>query len=208
SAVVTVPIRVDATYPLISYKDVAIIEPGNDFVAVEATTDGLNWQTLKKYDASLHNDWQATFDAEESGTRAMLKEHQIDLTETFNDGDLILIRFRLKSNETVDAWGWAVDDLYIQEEPTGIFQPETTASFDVFPNPSSGTINIRAEGFTGESLDAILYNIHGQQVKQYNLIKTDQEIFQLTDNSLLGGYYVLKLQSAGQNIHVQRVVVE
>ena len=128
------PITVSASAATLTYKDVAIVEPINDKVIVEGSIDGENWTELSSYDASNSSSWKSAFDSGISGDEKMAEEQNIDLLEYFNAGDVILIRFRMESNESIQAYGWAIKDLYIQEERV-LSVNSTKRYVSVSPNP-------------------------------------------------------------------------
>lgn len=132
------PIKVNASSPLLHYRDIAIVEPVNDYVVVEATSNGLDWIALAPaYDATGNATWLSAYNAGQPGHKSMFVDHVIDLSETFTDNDEILIRFRMKTSPATNAWGWAIDFVNIQMEPTGIEDPESAVqSFSLYPNPA------------------------------------------------------------------------
>lgn len=155
----TVPIIVAETNAFISYKDIAIIEPGEpgtvfgdeefwDYVVVEGTKDGINWLPLADgYDCRYDPAWLNAYNSSSSGTSEMFRSHEINLLNTFNPGDQILIRFRLFADGFVTGWGWAIDDLEIQDRLTGIQDmkneiPKTFSLSQNYPNPFNPTTKI------------------------------------------------------------------
>lgn len=148
------PIVVTNTYPFFFYRDVAIVEPGltgstfgqpdfKDYVVVEATKDGVHWIPLADgYNASFNASWLAAHTSNQPGSVTQFVDHTINLTTRFAVGDTLLFRFRLFSDETVTSWGWSVDDLYIQQEPTGIEESATTDGMELYPNPTTGPVTL------------------------------------------------------------------
>jgi hypothetical protein len=169
------PIRVKATNAFINFREVALVETGlsgalpgtpdfNDYVVVQGSTDGINWQNLlDEYDASSHSDWE---EAIGSGTGDLLKFRAIDLLNTFQANDEILVRFVLRSNSTINHWGWAIDNLRIQTDNViaGIDREQFENSFSVYPNPVNGlSINIANPKQSSNSLIK-MYSNNGQLV--------------------------------------------
>ncbi|MCE2957100.1 MAG: T9SS type A sorting domain-containing protein [Flammeovirgaceae bacterium] len=59
-------------------------------------------------------------------------------------GTQVLFRFRLKSdNDNVTGWGWSIDNLFIQQQPTGVEPASTIEAFSIFPNPTDGKSTVR-----------------------------------------------------------------
>lgn len=139
------PVRVASSNAILYYRDIAIVEPINDYVVVEATQNGLDWIELTpRYDARLNPSWLNAFNAAQPGNKSMFVNHEINLLDFFDPGDEILIRFRMKTNATVNGWGWAIDMVAIQQAPTGLeYQPDSITSVSVFPNPADDQISIR-----------------------------------------------------------------
>ncbi|MBU1095481.1 MAG: T9SS type A sorting domain-containing protein [Bacteroidetes bacterium] len=152
------PIIVNQTNPMMSYSDIAIVEPGaegsvfgevafNDYVVVEGSKKLGEWiPVIIGYDSNLFPEWK---NAWSSGGlyRKLFKTHQINLTDTFDPGDTVLIRFRLHSNSTVTGWGWSIDSLQIQDFPLGTSSYDGVEfSFSLkqnYPNPFNPTTTIK-----------------------------------------------------------------
>ena len=151
-AILKQPIIVTADFPFFFYRDVAIVEPGaagsvfgqpqfKDYVIVEGTKDGVTWiPLLDGYDASFNSDWLNTYTSNQPGNVAQLLDHTLNLTSVFAAKDTLLFRFRLFSDASVTSWGWSIDELYIQQKPTGIEDAITAATLEVFPNPTLGPV--------------------------------------------------------------------
>ncbi len=156
----TVPIIVASLNAFLAYKDIAIVEPGDDgsvfgdenfwdYVVVEGTKDGINWIPLADgYDCRYDPVWLSAFNSSLSGNPTMFRSHEINLLNTFVPGDQILVRFRLYADGFVTGWGWAIDDLEIQGRLVGV-ETETNnlpAAFSLsqnYPNPFNPTTKIR-----------------------------------------------------------------
>lgn len=217
-----VPILVDNEDAMLTYRDVAIVEPGEpgtqfgdaefwDYVIVEATTDGITWQPLLDgYDARADVDWHATYNNNDDGTEALMVEHTINLLDTFAPGEVIFLRFRLFADANSHGWGWAIDDIVIQEreDDTGIanedeadvpgrfalaqnypnpFNPATTIPFSV---PRSGPVTIRVYDVQGRLIATVadgLYPAGSHQV-------------QWKAGSLASGIYYYRLETPGMSL--------
>ena len=142
------PIRVSLTMPILFYRDIGIVEPENDSIVAEATRDGLDWVALAPgYDASFEGDdgsaWKNAYLNQRPANTAMFVKHEIEFSDKFDAGDLLLFRFRLVSGPAVTAWGWALDYVSIQELPVAEEPALANDSpLSVFPNPTTGKITI------------------------------------------------------------------
>lgn len=131
-----VPIRVaeDRLSAVISFNEIVLVEPGEpnaefgedefwDYVIVEGSNDnGTTWEPLLDgYDCRAQRTWESTYndelngaDSEAEGNEGLFREREINIQNTFDAGEEILIRFRLFSDPFARGWGWAIDDLRIQ----------------------------------------------------------------------------------------------
>jgi photosystem II stability/assembly factor-like uncharacterized protein len=179
------PIIVAKKNATFNYKDVAIVEPGDpgapfgsagfyDYVIVEGTKDGINWKQLEDgYNADYAEQWRAAFDEGLPGTDSLYIKHSVNLLETFTPGDTVFFRFRLYSDGAVAGWGWAVDDLAIQENYTGVNKftlvnantgkdIKTLANNDTINLVTAGrNLNIRAMSYP-DSLGSVVFELDGQ----------------------------------------------
>jgi hypothetical protein len=125
------------------YGDIAIVEPGNDQVRIEATKNGLDWVPLRQpYDAAFDGDtdgnWLAAFVNHQNASSDMIVHHEVDISKNFSAGDLLLFRMQMNSSATVTAWGWAVNYISIQEPPLSTEQAAASRSLSLYPNPTKG----------------------------------------------------------------------
>lgn len=192
------PVRVAEDNALIEYEDIAIVEPGlegaafgtadfKDFVVVEATKNGLDWIALADgYDARKNSNWLNAFSTSTPGSKSMFQKHTLDLSNTFNTGDTLLIRYRLFSNASVNGWGSAVNYFLIQQAPTGLEQDaDKSKTFSIFPNPASteitirfsllkpGPVSIEIIDGTGKLLQQSSLGIQNSGAKEFKMSVTD-----------------------------------
>jgi hypothetical protein len=178
----TVPIIVADSQAILSYDDVAIIEPGEpgtvfgntefwDYVVVEGTPDGINWIPLADgYDARFDPVWLSAYNSSSSGNSTMYRNHQFDLLNNFSSGEQILIRFRLFADGFVTGWGWVIDNLEIQQSGiVNIGAPgeiaETYQLSQNYPNPFNPTTRINFRIAARNKVKLIVYNTLGQKVR-------------------------------------------
>ncbi len=214
------PIIVTSTHPFFFYRDIAIVQPGlasavfgqpefKDYVVVESTKDGFTWVPLKNgYNSSANASWQTTFNNSQSGTLAMEVDEDVNLTNTVAVGDTLLFRFRLSSNNDGTAgWGWSIDDLYIQQVPTGIEPVVAGFKADVYPNPTKGPLFVNYSLPAPSPVTITLYDISGRSIGFFNLGEQragehDQDI----TTELRSGTYLLRLKT-DQGQLVRKVIV-
>ncbi|GIV36828.1 MAG: hypothetical protein KatS3mg032_1207 [Cyclobacteriaceae bacterium] len=130
-------------------------------------------------------------DSKAIGTLNYFKPNRLDLLESFASGDTVHIRFRLHSDAERNGWGWAIDNLRIQDRVTAL-NPERNA-FAIFPNPFTDVLHIHRPLQQPETIQ--LFNLLGQCVFQGNLYAAESSI----DLSFLpSGIYLLTRRLSGR----------
>jgi hypothetical protein len=214
----TIPIIVSGNNATLEYEDVALIEPGEpgtvfgddqfwDYVIVEGTRDGIKWFPLADgYDARFDPVWQNAYNSSTPGDSTMYRSHQIDLQNTFSAGESILIRFRLFADAFVTGWGWAIDNLRIQENATGILEadqlPDSYHLYPNFPNPFNPNTAIKYQIPRGDHVILEIYDLLGRRVKTLVNKKvkagTHQVVWNGTDiwdNQVASGIYLYRIKT-------------
>lgn len=220
SATLRKPIRIASSNTLMRYDEIAIVqgqsstipfgtEAFNDFVIVEGSKDGgITWLPfLNGYDANILSAWLSAFTNGGSGTQNMFRSRIIDLTQSgnFTTNDEVIIRFRLFADAISNGWGWAIDNLYIQDPVTGL-ELKSMPSISVYPNPSKDFININSKLNAGEKLSIQLMQQNGQEMTLEVVDAIDGEVnHQLDLSHLPNGFYLLRL-SKGDTVEIRKVV--
>ncbi|MFT6807126.1 MAG: photosystem II stability/assembly factor-like uncharacterized protein [Saprospiraceae bacterium] len=200
---------------ILSYKDVAIIEKGEngsvfgsvdfyDFVVIESSLDGINWTPIRDgYDASFNADWLSAYNLNAAGSSELFVAHEISLSEQFEQGDIVLLRFRLSADPAANGWGWAIDDFIIAKEmTTPIIEIEVTA-MKIYPNPTSDRIWIDID----KSLNykkAQISNISGQIQGSWSLEGLQHLEIDVTQYA--PGVYLMKLGNERDQT-IQQIVI-
>ncbi len=219
-AVLKQPIKLTADYPFFFYRDVAIVEPGlagaafgqsqfKDYVVVEATQDGVTWIPIENgYDASFNSNWLAAYSNGQSGNATLFVDHNVDLTSKFNVGDTLLFRMRLFSDNAITSWGWAIDDLYIQQKPTGLADPMNHwVSLQAYPNPSQRSFTASFTIAEPSPVALTVHDLSGRVVYtkswQRKAPGEHDEIITLDNGS---GLYLLKVKT-NKGQQVQKIMM-
>lgn len=199
SAILLAPIIV--TSGSIAYQDVAIVT-ANDSVFVEGTKDGITWKPIASgYNAKASTTWLNALNNSQNGDPTMSVSETFNLKTSFASNDTILIRFRLHTNnETSTAWGWSIDNLYIQQTPTEV-QPTSLDSFSVFPNPSSsGKFNVQFSLTKDSEVSIDVWDMTGRTILSTRLGLQDQGNHQYPINleSTNAGLYIIRMKTVDE----------
>jgi len=229
------PIRVASSGAIMQYDDIALVEPGAvsdytdplffDYVIVEGSKDGINWlPLLNGYDATYDEQWLSTFNSNFAGNvstgvgnASMFRTHTINLLHTFSAGDVIFVRFRLSSDPLVVGWGWAIDNINIQNSVTTVDEINkipTEFSLDQnYPNPFNPSTNIKYSLPVESNVVLKIFDITGQEIKtlvnefQTNGYKTI--IWNGTNNigqPVSSGLYVYRIE-AGKFVESKKMIL-
>lgn len=170
-----------------SFDEVVLVEPGElgtvytedlfwDFVIVEGSKDnGKSWLPVTEgYDSGADVLWNSHFTnnlkssvSAASGSESMFLRQTIDLTADtpFEEGDTVLFRFRLASDQQVTGWGWAIDNLEIQKS-VATEADETLAedNVSIYPNPFQNSIFVDGIESDGSDLEVTVTDLYGKTV--------------------------------------------
>ncbi|MBI9062410.1 MAG: hypothetical protein JEZ14_10520 [Marinilabiliaceae bacterium] len=162
------------------YRDIAFVEPGSsgtkfgdaeywDYVVVEGTKDGINWLPLSDgYDVNYSSKWSGYAGADLTkvpNSESLYESHTIDLHDVFTARDTLLIRFRLYSDQESVGWGWIIDDVCIQNEGTGLFNPHSApeGTLTLAPNPvADDFVRVRLEADAVGEVMVSIYSVNGK----------------------------------------------
>ena len=197
------PVKINSTFPMLYYADVAIVEPDIDSVVIEATKNGIDWISLSpSYNASKDASWQLAYTNNQPGLNSMFVQHEVDISKVFSAGDTLLFRLRMISGNSSPAWGWAIDFISIQEVPLGIPETVPASPITVYPNPSSGQINITYDLQKSAEVTVEIIDLFGRITATTTV--GQREAGAHTDHLDLGnnpatGTYIIKLIANGES---------
>jgi hypothetical protein len=201
---------------LMSFREVVLVEPGEpgsqfgdedfwDYVIVEGSRTGTgDWLPLiEGYDSRAKSSWKTIYErgiegnnSTEVGRASYYVNRELSLVENgnFQEGDTIFIRFRLFSDPYAHGWGWAIDDLRIQDPPTAFEQLEySPGEILVFPNPVHDHLFVRGS-FKSKvgKLTIAVFNGYGQLLSKQEIAPGSNQLRHTVDvESLRPGLYLI-----------------
>ena len=210
SFVLLYPIKIRSEDSFLEFEEVVLVEPGagddynspafGDYVIVEGSLDRETWiPVVPGYDSRKHVDWLNYYngniqngDSRAIGTLNYFKKNRINLLETFDPEDVVFLRFRLFSNQLNSGWGWAIDNLKIQDQITSLVKERSLEA--LFPNPVIDLLQIRLTHSEGAQL--LIFNGLGQNVLDNWLNDRENSI---DVSGLPTGIYVVRILSRGSS---------
>jgi hypothetical protein len=180
------PIINDANGMIITYMDLALVEPGEegsvfgsedfyDYVIIEGSKNwGKTWFPLVAgYDCRYVKSWETAYNSlivnnnsTYIGQESMLQKRTVfpKISEYISGGDTMMIRFRLFSDPYARGWGWVIEDLHIGPVIDNV-EKTNYESAVVFPNPGKGMIRINDPELMGKKIWYDIYNSIGTHIK-------------------------------------------
>lgn len=216
-----VPIKINDENPVIKFDEIVLVEPGEngsvfgdpdfyDYVIVEGSKDlGVTWLPfLNGYDSRAVSSWRSHYNSNISddnslatGTPLHFRERTIDMltSEHFEEGDEVLIRFRLFADQAARGWGWAIDNLSIQEPVTGIEQA-LDKNLKVYPNPANEKIFVEINVPENETTFRII-NLQGKEVYRENVTTIENtQRREINISNYPTGLYLIKMQFSDYSV--------
>lgn len=209
------PITISNQNTYLRFDEIALIEghPGgavfgtpafSDYVIVEGSKDGgVTWHPfLDGYDIIGQPAWVSAFNSQSNGTSALFRTRGIDLAESgdFVATDNVIIRFKLFANETINGWGWAIDNLYIQDPITDT-EKDLESAITVYPNPAKGNITVEVRGLSSPYYNIQLTNVQGKQVYTAQGEAVNGKMSHTIEADYFpAGLYVVKISNEGRSV--------
>lgn len=235
------PIRIknDPDSAIIRFDEVVLVEPGEagaafgttdfyDYVIVEGSNNGVDWIPFANgYDSRNDKLWLDAFNSQSqpdpanaqvpnstaTGNKNLFLPREINMLRNgrFKGGDVVLIRFRLFTDQLSWGWGWAIDNLKIQTPPPPIItstEPKGDPDFSIGPNPAPEEVTIRTKLAKPGLVRIEVVNMLGAKVilKEVN---SPTVAFQhkINTTELSNGTYILKVYQ-DNNLTWRRFVVQ
>ncbi len=215
----------------ISFREVVLVEPGEtrsvfgdenfwDYVIVEASKNGTGeWlPLLDGYDSRENTTWLSTYNSLIEGNNSIAtgqESYYVDrmfkLTDSghFQEGDTIVLRFRLFSDPYANGWGWVIDDLKIQDPSTTVdlvdFSP---GELLVYPNPAAEKLFVKGSfKLKAGAVKLSILNTQGQLLKQELFGDVARELYEGIDvQSFVPGLYLVVFEFENGQVFTQKFV--
>lgn len=207
---------------IISFDEVVLVEPGEpgtvfgddefwDYVILEGSSDyGKTWLPLiDGYDSRANSSWLTVYNSSISnqnsqaeGSRDLYINRQFSLTEkgNFQEGDTVLIRFRLFSDPYANGWGWAIDNLRIQQPVSVNIRDVLSPGHILFwPNPFSHTLNWRYSAEVPVSeLEFEIFDLTGRLIQRNQVGNIYPGMSaQLPVSDIPSGFFIISVKADG-----------
>jgi len=226
------PIIIEPGRPVIEFDEVVLVEPGDpntvfgqdqfwDFVVVEGRRQGTQeWIPFADgYDSTDNPVWLNAYRSGLSGTPpssltagrlSQFRNRKINMIESgdFALGDTISMRFRLFSDPAVFGWGWAIDNLEIQNLDTAVDDFVDEQNFEVLPNPASDVVMVTLNlEDTAEEMQITIVDITGRLIQERTLSNRSLRVREQMDISdLESGVYLVNVIFNNRDIITKKMI--
>lgn len=206
------PIRISAANPLMVFDEIVLAEFSGtavkDFVTLEGSKDGATWETIvAPYSSNANSVWSSAFTANTTPNTAFFKPRLVNLTESgkFKADDVILLRFRLQSDDLRNGWGWAIDNLSIQGPITGAETP-AEPGVHVFPIPADESLVIDVAA-APQPVRGQIITLQGHTVWQKEWGPLGQAVSETVSTiNWPNGVYLIRIQTA-DGVTAKKVII-
>ncbi len=225
-AMLRVPIILKRDSATITFDEIVLVEPGEngsefgdqdfyDYVVVEGNIGG-NWYPLfDGYDSRADSNWERVFNSSATqgnvpnstgkGTPALYKTRTINIyggnyiTNPALAGSQMLLRFRLYSDQFVNGWGWAIDNLAVQKPAPKPLANESVVKNEILtvsPNPAAEFVNLKLPVARPQKVKVDIFSAIGESVYSEEISVQEGELNkQLSVRSYAPGTYVARVSS-------------
>jgi len=230
------PIILKERNALIEFDEIVLVEPGEantaytderfwDYVIVEGKKNGeAEWLPfLDGYDSREQSAWLAAFvrgqvggpsdNSVAIGLPSLWRPRTIDMLENGNffPGEIVDVRFRLFSDPMLWGWGWAVDNLRIQDPTIAVEDYLNQEDFTLSPNPSTTSYIVVEANFKKavNNLQIHIYDNVGRLLVTKSINATSGQIKEAIDvDNLTSGIYFVNMRLDGVEQISRKIVIE
>ncbi len=228
----SIPIIIGPERPVIEFQEVVLVEPGDpgtvfgqdrfwDFVVVEGRRQGTqDWIPFADgYDSTDNPVWLSAYRSDirgnppssfAPGRLSQFRTRKINMIESgdFALGDIVSIRFRLFSDPAVFGWGWAIDNLEIQNLDTAVDDFVDEQNFEVIPNPASDEVMVSLNlEDTAEDMQITIVDVTGRLIQERTLSNQSLRIREQIDiRDLESGVYLVNVIFNNRDIITKKLI--
>jgi hypothetical protein len=123
-------------------------------------------------------------------------------THTYSDSGVYNVRLIVSSDCGADS----VDLLIHVQDPAGVNDIAENGTFKLYPNPSTGIVNLQLPGVTGTEVNIAVHSIAGQPVYEYKG-NADKNEHVLNLVGVSKGIYIIRVQAGAQRM-VQKLLLQ
>ncbi|HMP99752.1 MAG TPA: T9SS type A sorting domain-containing protein [Cyclobacteriaceae bacterium] len=220
------PVSINPNNPFLVFDEIAIVEPGTggspfgsvnfrDYVVVEISKDaGNTWEPLiDGWDASVQSAWNLTFNQISAGFPQLFRTRFINMISTGKvaAAETVMFRFRLFSNETINGWGWAIDNIQIQGPITSVEDPAfAERALQLYPNPAKNQVQLKLEipGYNGTAQVSMLDMMGRPKYSQALELNQGVSTTSISTENLPAGQYLIRVQAEKLSLTKKLMVIK
>jgi hypothetical protein len=171
------------------------IEADYDYLYLEVSTDGSNWDELDVFTGNLLSWTQQSYSL-----------------DAYLDEPAVTVRFRFTSDEYVEYQSAFIDDLGIDVVGVGINQAANGPSdleMQLLPNPAGNMTRLSMNLPTSSNVKVSLYNNRGQAIREISagMMEKGPHSIDIETASLNAGTYYCTVEANGQRSSRKLVVI-
>jgi hypothetical protein len=220
-----VPVRVRDMQANLTFDEIVLVEPAEpgavfgdqdfyDYVIVEGSLDkGVTWKQVddgynSKENIVWFNKYNSAFSGNNStavGNPTLYRERTLNLLDNFSAGDEVVLRFRIYSDPFSAGWGWAIDNLAIQQSITAVEATVSDFSFHLYPNPATDKLQLTLDSKKTKDVTVTIVDAQGRSVTTTPIVTSEVSTIELDIRNLSSGLHVVKVQ-AGNKVEAVRFV--
>ena len=198
----------NSNYAYLSFKGKWDIEKSYDWVEVYASIDnGSTWTPLCGKYSSYGTDDQNLSEPVYDGVVKNWVNEEIPLTDFL--GHSVKLKFEFHSDQTHNFNGIYLDDIYVlsyKNSTIGISESSSNQGITVYPNPSSGKININLSDNTKKNILVEIDDICGKKIFS-NRIENPSNLISIDADKIENGSYFIKIISDNHLVKVQKIIL-
>lgn len=181
------------------------VEANWDFVVVEASDNGINYQPLQgRFTNAGSGNHQPSGEPIYDGNRFFWMKEKIDLSQY--DGRQLYLRFTMSSNSIQERNGFFFDDLVVTGYETTVNSDPNKPfeSLHLYPNPANNSVRIGGRASEADATSIELYNLQGK-LAHSSLLQGNSEI---DLSPLAAGAYLYRFCSQKENGPMRKLILQ